>query len=184
MTAHANILTPGTLADTAAARVTVTAAPGRLSLRARGDLSALETALGVTLPAKIGSRAQANGIEALCLGPDEWVLLTAPENVAAVEAAGAAAYEAHPHSLVDISGRETTVAIDGPRAVDLLTLGLARDPETVAAGEGRRTFFDGQTVILWRDAESKFRIDMWHSFAPHLLGLLETGCRELAAETL
>ncbi|WP_172328463.1 sarcosine oxidase subunit gamma [Mangrovicoccus sp. HB161399] len=184
MTQHATLLTPGTLADTAAARVTVTAAPGRLSLRARGDLSALETALGIALPGKIGGRTQENGIEALCLGPDEWVLLTAPENVAAVAAAGASVYDAHPHSLVDISGRETTVAIDGPRAVDLMTLGLARDPATIAVGAGRRTFFDGQTVVLWRDAETKFRLDVWHSFAPHMLGLLQTGCRELAAETL
>ncbi|WP_108258816.1 sarcosine oxidase subunit gamma [Mangrovicoccus ximenensis] len=184
MTAHANILTPGTLADTAAARVTVTAAPGRLSLRARGELGAIEGALGLSLPGKIGGRSQDNGIEALCLGPDEWVLLTAPENVASVVAAAAAVYDAHPHSLVDVSARETTVAIDGPRVLDLLCLGMARDPESIAEGEGRRTLFDGQTVLLWRDGATKFRMDVWHSFAPHLLGLLEIGCRELAAETL
>ncbi|MBE3638837.1 sarcosine oxidase subunit gamma [Mangrovicoccus algicola] len=182
MTAHADIPPPGTLIRTAAARIGITAAPGRLSLRARDGLGALGTALGIDLPGRIGGRAGRDAIEAMCLGPDEWVLLSPPEEVAALLAAGAAVYAAHPHSLVDISGRETTIAIDGPRAAELLTLGLARDPAGIAPGDGRRTYFDGQTVILWRDGETRFRMDVWHSFAPHLLGLLDTGCRELAAE--
>ncbi len=91
-------------------------------------------------------------------------------------------YATLPHSLVDVSGREVTFLIDGPRATELLTLGMARDPDSIAAGEGRRTNFDGVTVTIWRDAESAYRMDVWHSFAPHVRHLLETGCRELAAE--
>ncbi|MBE9640580.1 sarcosine oxidase subunit gamma, partial [Salipiger pacificus] len=30
----------------------------------------------------------------------------------------------------------------------------------------------------------RFRMDVWNSFAPHLLHLLQVGARELAAETL
>lgn len=171
-------------AESAAARV-VTAAPGtRMSLRARGDLGPLETALGLTLPTRIGARASAGETEVLCLGPDEWVL-RGPEAVAPqIAQACDGVYKTHPLSLVDISGRELTFVIDGPRAAELLTLGCARDLDTIAVGEGRRIAFDGATVVLWRDGENAFRMDVWHSFAHHLFLLLETGCRELAAEAL
>ena len=88
----------------------------------------------------------------------------------------------HPHSLVDVSGREVTLVIDGPRAAELLTIGCARDIEAIPVGQGRRTAFDNVTVILWRDAATVFRLDVWTSFAPHVAGLLDAGCRELAAE--
>ena len=71
---------------------------------------------------------------------------------------------------------------EGPKAAELLTLGCPRDIATIPPGEGRRTLFDGATVVLWRDAADRFRIDVWNSFASHIGHLLETGCKELAAE--
>jgi sarcosine oxidase subunit gamma len=177
-----NAPTPDLLAETCAARVTPQSVPARLSLRGRGALGQLEQALGIALPVNVGRRSSADDLEALCLGPDEWVLL-APE-AAQVKAACAAVYEDVPHSLVDISGREVTFRIEGSRAAELLTLGIARDIAAIPVGEGRRTVFDGVTVVLWRDAEQSFRMDVWNSFAPHVLELLEVGCRELAAERL
>ena len=172
---------PGIPVDTAAARVGIPPAPGRLSLRARKPaLPALGAALGLALPERIGRRAAADGVEALCLGPDEWTLLAPAEGVAALLAAGAGVDQ--PHSLVDISGREVTLRIEGPRATDLLTLGCPRDIAAIPVGEGRRTVFDGVTVVLWRDGETSFRMDVWNSFAPHLGRLLDIGARELAAE--
>lgn len=173
---------PGTLVETAAARVALCPPTGRLSLRAQAQdgLAPLEGALGLTLPDRIGGCAVAGDVRALCLGPDEWTIDAPPEAVPGLLAASAAVYPTVPHSLVDISGRETTLAIDGPQATDLLSIGCARDVEAIAIGEGRRTGFDGTMIVLWRDGPDAFRLDVWHSFAPHLLGLLETGCRELA----
>ena len=128
MSMEISTLNPGLVIDTAAAKVSVLPAEGRLSLRAKAD--------------------------------------------AAV----------HPHSLVDISAREVTLTIEGPKAAELLTLGCPRDIATIAPGEGRRTLFDGATVVLWRDAADRFRMDIWNSFAPHVAQLLQTGCKELAAE--
>ena len=102
--------------------------------------------------------------------------------MAGVTAACAAVMASHPHSLVETSGREVTLVIEGPRAAELLTIGCARDIEGIRVGEGRRTNCDGVTVVLWRDASDRFRLDVWHSFAPHLRDLLDTGCREFAAE--
>ena len=171
--------TPGTLAETAAARVQAAAPVGRLSLRTR-DREGLAGALGLELPGKIGQRARTDRIEVLCLGPDEWTLRLDPDAVAGVLAKSAGTDI--PHALVDISAREVTLLIDGPRTAELLTLGCPRDIATIPPGQARRTVFDGATVILWHDEPGRFRMDIWNSFAPHLLHLLATGCRELAAD--
>lgn len=182
MTHPLSARTPGVLAQVGETRVHLADPVARFSLRARGDLAALDTALGLTLPRRIGRRADAVGRSALCLGPDEWVIHAPVDDAPAIVAACAGVYDALPHSLVDVSGREVSLVIEGPRAAELLTLGMPRDPESIAPGEGRRIKFDGVTVILWRDAPDRFRMDIWHSFAPHLLGLLDTGTREFAAE--
>lgn len=174
--------TAAPLSQGAVARVSLAPSVARLVLRARGDLAALNAALGVALPTVIGQRAGADAFEVLCLGPDEWMLHMAPDQVGAVTASCAALMGSHPHSLVDVSGREVTLRIDGPRAAELLTIGCAREVEAIPVGQGRRTAFDNVTVILWRDEPAVFRLDVWNSFAPHVAGLLETGCRELAAE--
>ena len=182
MSIEISALTPGVLVRTAAAQVQVLPAQGRLSLRARQGLAPLGAALGLDLPDRIGGRTAAGAAEAIRLGPDEWTVLVPAGDVARLVAACAALGAAHPHSLVDISGREVTLLIEGPRAAELLTLGCPRDIATIPAGEGRRTVFDGASVVLWRDAADRFRMDIWNSFAAHLGHLLETGCKELAAE--
>lgn len=147
--------TAAPLPQGAVARVSLAAPVARLVLRARGDLAALNAALGVTLPSVVGHRAGAGEIEVLCLGPDEWMLHLPPGQVGAVSASCAALMGSHPHSLVDVSGREVTLEIDGPRAAELLTLGCARDVEAIPVGQGRRTAFDNVTVILWRDGPDR-----------------------------
>jgi len=182
MKAPISALTPSVLAESAAARVSLAAPCARLSLRAQGDLGPLDRVLGFDLPRRIGRRGGADGIEALCLGPDEWMVQGSEDRAAAIRAACAELSGSLPHSVVDVSAREVTFLLGGPRAAELLTLGCPRDIDAIPAGEGRRTVFDGTTIVLWRDDESRFRMDCWHSFAPHLLHLLEIGCRELAAE--
>lgn len=186
-------MAPTVLIETAAARVSLAAPTGRLSLRARGDLAPLNAALGLSLPTKIGQRAEtetnadadgAGPLQVLCLGPDEWSILAPLDTVGDLQAACAAVYASLPHSLVDISGRETSLVIDGPRADELLSIGCPRDLDSIPVGEGRRTNFDDVAVVLWRDGPTAFRMDIWHSFSSHLYQLLETGCRELAAEPI
>ena len=182
MSIRISSLTPGLVIETQAARVSVLAGEGRLSLRARAGLEALGHALGLALPDRIGRRAAPGTVEAIRLGPDEWTILAPAGAVAGLCDACAAIYGEHPHSLVDISGREVTLSIEGPGAAELLTLGCPRDIATIPPGEGRRTVFDGASVVLWRDGDNRFRMDVWNSFADHVAHLLETGCKELAAE--
>ena len=182
MTKDISALTPGIVIGTAASVISVAPSAGRLSLRARGDMAPLEQAISLKLPVRIGQRTSKDGIEAVCLGPDEWVLVTPSPAVAGVQKALAKLYDKVPHSLTDISGREVTLVIEGPRAAELLTIGCPRDIAAIPDGEARRTVFDGVTVVLWRDAADRFRMDVWNSFAPFVAQSLETGCREFSAE--
>ncbi|MBY6004161.1 sarcosine oxidase subunit gamma [Salipiger bermudensis] len=182
MNAPVSSFTPGMLVESPAARVSAAVACTRLSLRARGDLAPFEAALGLSLDGQIGSRSSSGVLEAMRLGPDEWILHGSKDAAASAVTELAGLYANHPHSLVDVSGREVSFVIEGPRAAELLTIGCPRNIETILPGSGRRTSFDGVTVVLWRDAETSFRMDVWNSFASHLLDLLATGCRELAAE--
>ena len=138
--------------------------------------------LGLTLPETIGQVATAGPRQVLCLGPDEWVLITEGADAPAVTEACAGVYPSFAHSLVETSSREVTLRLEGPQVRTLLTLGLPRDPDTIAEGSARRTVFDGVTVVLWHDAGGAYRMDVWASFAPHVLHLLQTGVAELAAE--
>ncbi len=183
MTVHGLALQPGPLAEGSAVTVTLLAPVGRFSLRAREtDVPALSKAIGVDLPRRIGRRAGVGTIEALCLGPDEWQILTDEADTPRLVEDCARIYAEAPHSLTDISDREITVRIEGPKAAELLTLGCPRDIDRIAAGEGRRTLMDGASVVLLRDGAQSFRLDVWRSFVPHVIALLKTGCAELAAE--
>lgn len=173
---------PQTIADTPAARVTLGKPVVRYSLRARGDLSALNDALGMALSTEIGSCMQSEGLEVLCLGPDEWLILANAKRAGKLAAGFAQAAENQPLSLVDISAREITFEISGPNASDLMTIGCPRNIEAFPIGSARRTVFDGASVILWRDAPDRFRLDVWNSFAPYVAQTLATGCKELAQE--
>lgn len=173
---------PEVIAQSSAATVRLGDPIGRLSLRARGDLGKINAALGVALPASIGERTRLDDMEIVCLGPDEWVLVLPLEQVAAVSAKLADVYPDHPHSLVDFSARELSFEISGPKAVDLMTIGCPRDMDTFPVDTARRTVFDGVSVVLWRDAEDRFRMNAWNSFAPFVAQTLNTGARELAVE--
>ena len=183
MTTLDDTLRPVAVTTSKVATVSLLAPIGRLSLRAgEAAVPALSAAIGIELPRTIGRRSATGSTEGLCLGPDEWLVLADELVIPRLVTACAHVYFQWPHSVTEISDREVSVRVGGPMATDLLALGCPRDIERLCTGQGRRTVFDGVAVVLWRDAEESFRLDVWRSFAPHVIGLLETGCAELALE--
>lgn len=183
MTAHVDLYKAGTLAANPAVSVEILAPVARFSLRAGpSEQASLSKALGITLPVKIGQRSSKGEVEILCLGPDEWVLLAPDNRAAELRESCQQVYDTAPHSLTDISDRDISLKISGPKATDLVTIGCPRDPDMLPVGEGRRTVFDGIAVVLWRDEAQEYRLDLWPSFAPHVISLLQSGCAELARE--
>ncbi len=152
----------------------------RLSLRVReGGRGAVGAALGLDLPERVGERARGGGREALCLGPDEW-LIEAEEADAAALARALGGVDVS-HAAVDISDREVGFRVSGPGTLALLAMGCPRDVARIAPGRGARTIFHGASVVIRREAEEEVRIDIWRSVAPHVRALMETGLKELRA---
>ncbi|WP_022728923.1 sarcosine oxidase subunit gamma [Fodinicurvata sediminis] len=155
----------------------------RFSLRVgKQGRQQLGQALGLELPERIGMRSSQGGREALCLGPDEWVVLAPEAEREALFTAALEAYAEVPHSLAEISDREITLRLEGERATDLLTIACPRNLELMPPGSGRRTVMGGIQVVLWRDGQDAYRLDVWRSFFDYIHSLLETGNREFAAE--
>ncbi|MBS0254902.1 MAG: sarcosine oxidase gamma subunit [Proteobacteria bacterium] len=133
------------------------AAPcARWSLRAR-DAALLEKVTGLKLPRKIGEVVG----ETVCLGPDEW-LTRAPAGATLPDGAGEKV------AVVDIAERALTLTLSGPAAARVIAAGCPRDVERLPFPYASRTVFEGVEVLLQRDAEDAFTIEVWRSFAPWL----------------
>jgi sarcosine oxidase, subunit gamma len=148
----------------AAHGVTINLAPpmARYSLRAR-EAQALETLLKVQLPKKIGTTE--GGIA--CLGPDEW-LMRAATGAAMPTGAGL------PIAVTDISERALCLIVEGPRAAEIIMSGCPLDLDQFAEGRATRTIYETVEMILIREAEDRFQIEVWRSFASWLWAALTT----------
>ena len=71
--------------------------------------------------------------------------------------------------------------LEGPAVLDLLATGCPLDLAKMPVGNGTRTVFDTAQVVLTREAEDRFHLTVWRSFAPHVRALLDLAARELAA---
>ncbi len=138
--------------------VTISLAPpmARFSLRARQG-QALETLLGVKVPKRIG--ATQGGIA--CLGPDEW-LMRAPSGTTITTGEGLAI------AVTDVSDRAICLVAEGPRASEVLMSGCPQDLDLFAVGNASCTVYETVEIILIREAEDRFHVEVWRSFAPWL----------------
>ena len=153
---------PSTLASFARVAITLSPPMQRWSLRGR-DPKALEKLLGVKLPRKIGETLG----DAACLGPDEWLwrsVSTAPKD----------AGTGLPLSVVDISDRSVGFVVEGPAARVVLNAGCPLDLERFAIGRTTRTVYEGVEIVLHRESETRWTLDVWRSFAEWLLLSLNT----------
>jgi sarcosine oxidase, subunit gamma len=117
---------------------------------------------------------------ALCLGPDEHLLL-GPD---ALEIAGVLepALRDLPHSLVDVSHRQTALEISGPHAAAVLNAGcpLELDPAAFPVGMCTRTVLAKAEIVLWRTGDDIFHIEIGRSFAAYVSRFLDEAAREVA----
>lgn len=144
--------------------VTISLAPpmARYSLRARQG-EALEALLGVKVPNKIGA-TEGN---IACLGPDEW-LIRAPAGTILPVAEGLTV------AVTDVSERSICLYIEGPRAAQLIMSGCPQDLERFPVGKASRTVFETVEIVLIRQANDQFHIEVWRSFAAWLWTALIT----------
>jgi sarcosine oxidase, subunit gamma len=117
---------------------------------------------------------------ALWLGPDEQLLIGPESMHSALASTVSDTLRGLPHSLVDVSHRQTALEINGPHAIELLNAGcpldldLARFPVSACT----RTILAKSEIVLWRRASEQFQVEVWRSFVPYLTGFLAAVERE------
>lgn len=155
----------------------------RFSLRVGlTDRDALGDHLSAFLPDQIGSRSPFWDGEVACLGPDDWIIRLPAKDADALSQKSKDVSSTIPHSLVEISARELTLAVSGYQAMELLTVGCPRDLRKLLPGKACRTLCFDVPVTLWCDDVKSYRLDVWRSFAPHLASLFSESANALAAE--
>ncbi|MFD1198420.1 sarcosine oxidase subunit gamma [Brucella gallinifaecis] len=148
----------------------------------RIDVSKLkkaEKALGAKIPARIGDVIRTDDIAVACLGPDEWYVWADESKGVAILQAFAKLYETEPHSLTEVSHRETGIDISGPKAEWLLNAGSPINLSAMQHPGAARTIFDHAQIILLKWDEDHYRIEVWNSFADHVWALLQQASVEV-----
>ena len=157
------------------------AAPAcRFVLRGVDAVAAAGAAFGVAIPGKPLTSATSTDRSALWLGPDEWLLLAPEAETAALYQQLTSALDGIACALVDISHRQTALLIEGPKAAAILNAGVPLDLSLSAfpVGMVTRTIFEKAEIVLWRTGPQAFRIEVWRSFAPYVLALLQAADRD------
>ena len=164
------------------ANVSLTAAgpASRFVLRGVDAVAAIGAAFGVAIPTKPLTSATAGDRSALWLGPDEWLLLAPEVETAALYRQLTTAIDGIACALVDVSHRQTALLIEGPKAAAILNAGVPLDLSLAAfpVGMVTRTIFEKAEIVLWRTGPQAFRLEVWRSFAPYVLALLQAADRD------
>ncbi|MEM8797807.1 MAG: sarcosine oxidase subunit gamma family protein [Pseudomonadota bacterium] len=164
--------------------VTISLLPPRARFNLRIDAEETKRAgsvFGTPLANEITTLTKNGDREALCVGPDEWILQAPEADSDLIKAGFEKLYEEVALSLVDISDREIAIGLKGEHVSELLTVGYPGDIRDFPVGSGRRTVFDSVQAVLYRDSEDSWRLEIWRSFLPHIMDLLETANAEIGA---
>ncbi|WP_298161813.1 sarcosine oxidase subunit gamma [Acidocella sp.] len=159
-------------------------AGARFSLRLpAASLQPAAEALGLELALPLNHATVAGARTALRLGPDEWLLLLPEADAPAVAEALAAHLPGGLYALTEISHRQTGIVLDGTAATDMLNAGCPLDFDLAAfpVGMATRTLFFKAEIVLWRQSETRFHLEVWRSFAPYVWELLGIIGREYAS---
>ena len=137
----------------------------------------LGTAFDATPPIKPRQVAGNRARHALWLGPDEWLLVAQDAKADQLALDLRKALGTEPHSLVDVSHRNTGLILEGARVADVLSTGcpLDLDIDAFPVGTCVRTVFGKAEIVLWRTAPQTFHLEVWRSFVPYVAGLLDAG---------
>lgn len=146
-------------------------------------IAAASEALGVDLAGPINRVAEREGCASLRLGPDEWLVLANEDQSAPIAASLERRMPDRQFSLVDIGHRQTGIVLEGADAADMLSAGcpLDLDPAAFPVGMATRTAFAKAEIVLWRQAPTRFHVEVWGSFAPYVWALLMEIGREYPA---
>lgn len=148
-------------------------------LNLRGDFgdagftAAVSGVLGLGLPTRPGVAA-ADGLAALWLGPNEWLVVGGVDREADLAARLGDALAGHHAAVTNVTDNWTVFALSGPKALDVLSKGCPLDLHRRAfpAGSVAQSVVCHADVILHRlddaDGAPRLRVYVRRSFAQYL----------------
>lgn len=158
---------------------------GKINLRVeptnRDAMEAARGELGFDLPTEPNAVAGGEGVCALWLGPDEWLITTADTEAAGLLARLHGALAGHHASAVDVSDARTVIVLRGARARDVLAKGCSLDlhPRQFRPGRCAQTALARAGVLIHQTvAEPVYDIYVDRSFAQYLWTWLEDAAAE------
>lgn len=148
---------------------------GHLNLRGEPDNDAFRSAcrqvLGGDLPMAPNTVAETPAAVVCWLGPNEWLLLTDPDQQDSLAAQLHAELEGIHSALTDVTGGYTLIAVRGPHALDTLAKGCPLDlhPRAFGPGQCAQTLVAKSSAML-RVIEPGTAFEVWvrRSFADYL----------------
>ncbi|MFD4872103.1 sarcosine oxidase subunit gamma [Streptomyces sp. NPDC058420] len=147
---------------------------------------AVGLALGLSLPLEPNTGVRAGELTVLWLGPDEWLVVGAPDTQRDLEHRIRAAAGDEHVSVTDVSAQRTTLLVSGARARDLLAHGCPLDLHPRAFGPGRcaQTMLARAQVVVVARSEpgAGFWVLVRSSFAGYLTDWLLDAAGEYVAE--
>ena len=125
------------------------------------------------MPASNGGEAYA-----LCLAPDWWLIVGFQEAVQKL--APLQMKNDHHFSVVDVSGQRTTIELEGPNVCDVLAHLWDQDlrEKTFPLASVSQGLMAKAPVIIYRIAQSRYRVLVRSSFALHLWKALVDAAEE------
>ena len=157
----------------------------------RGDpedaafLDAVQGVLGVGLPTEPNTVAEGDGVGALWLGPDEWLLITPPSLETQLDEALREALDDTFAAVTDVSGGQIVISIQGSHARDVLAKGCSLDlhPRVFSPGHCAQTLVASVGAIIRQiDEKPSFDLIVRRSFAEYLALWLEDAAQEYGLE--
>ncbi len=170
--------------------VTLAEIPHLAQITLRGDprdadvLGAMRSALGFDVPLKANTVAAAGDVSALWLGPDEWLVVGAPDSEVELTARLHAALNGRHASVVDVTANRTVLELSGPsaRAVLEKACGLDLRPRAFKVGQCAQTNLARTVGILELTQGGAWRIYVRNSFAVYLADWLLDAMAEYAID--
>ncbi|AJY48950.1 sarcosine oxidase subunit gamma [Halomonas sp. KO116] len=155
---------------------------GQLILRGGAIVldEAVRQVLGVGLPARPNTLSQdASGERsAQWLSPDEWLLIVPGGEEFSLEGQLRKALGNAHYAIVNVSGGQTLLELEGERATELLMKSTLYNvhPAAFPVGKGVTTVFAKSNLILRRPTENRWELVLRRSFADYLYRwLLDAG---------
>jgi len=161
---------------------------GKFILRADSKLviDLVHGAAGLKLPVEALTSATLGDTSILWLGPDEWMIVTAPADADRRFASARAALAQVHHQLVDVGDYYTIIELSGPRSREALMKFTTLDlhPRAFKVGMVAGSVFAHANAVLWQitddaaEAGPVFRLVIRWSMADYLWCLLAEAGRE------